>query len=336
MIGLRLARRFVNRNAVRMYHDAGRTASKCQQEQAGIRRIIAGNAALGTSSRLAGLTYPCCTASWNCDTCWWQSEGPVARMDDTANVKRADRSGVQVIARAAEILRALEEDSDGLSLGQLAQRTGLARSTVQRIVSALHTEKLVIAASPTARVMLGPAILRLAGAVRSDFLGLVKPLLSRLSAELKETVDLAMVRKDRMLFVDQVVGPHRLRTVSAVGDSFPLYCTANGKAYLALLDDRAVRKLIGQNLEARTPNTITDLGELLKDLERARKVGVAFDHEEHTVGISAAGIALYDSLGNPMAISVPVPTPRFEESKDEIVEKLLDTKEALLEMMHAR
>jgi len=55
-----------------------------------------------------------------------------------------DKSQVQVIARAATILRALEEENSGLSLGQIAQRVNLARSTVQRIVAALETEKLVI------------------------------------------------------------------------------------------------------------------------------------------------------------------------------------------------
>ena len=154
-----------------------------------------------------------------------------------------DKSQVQVIARAAAILRTLEEDASGLSLGQIAQRTSLARSTVQRIVAALQAEKLVISASPTGRVMLGPAILRLAGAVRSDFVTLARPLLTKLSGELRETVDLATIRKDRLLFIDQVIGPQRLRTVSAVGETFPLYCTANGKAYLATLDDRALERL---------------------------------------------------------------------------------------------
>src|SRR5476651_1779807 len=69
-----------------------------------------------------------------------------------------DKSQVQVIARAATILRALENENVGLSLGQIALRVNLARSTVQRIVAALETEKLVIAATPNGRVRLGPTI----------------------------------------------------------------------------------------------------------------------------------------------------------------------------------
>jgi len=128
-----------------------------------------------------------------------------------------DKSQVQVIARAATILRALEDENAGLSLGQIAQRVNLARSTVQRIVAALETEKLVIAATPNGRVRLGPTILRLAASVRSDFIALARPYLERLSDELHETVDLSTVKKDHLVFIDQVIGSQRLRTASAVG-----------------------------------------------------------------------------------------------------------------------
>jgi DNA-binding IclR family transcriptional regulator len=141
-----------------------------------------------------------------------------------------EKNQVQVIARAACILRSLEDEAHGLSLGQIAQRVGLARSTVQRIVAALETEKLLIAASPNGRVRLGPVILRLAASARSDFVQMARPFLLRLSQELQETVDLATVKKDQLIFIDQVVGSQRLRTESAIGETFPLYCTANGKA----------------------------------------------------------------------------------------------------------
>jgi DNA-binding IclR family transcriptional regulator len=206
-----------------------------------------------------------------------------------ASDKNQDKSQVQVIARAAAILRALEEQPAGLSLGAIAQRVGLARSTVQRIVAALAAEKLLIAASPTGRVRLGPTILRLAASARTDFVASARPFLVRLSNELNETVDLATIKKDHLIFVDQVIGPQRLRAVSAVGETFPLYCTANGKAYLAALDEVAVARLIGTSFERRTPNTITRLNDLLKELKAVRKSGVAFDGDAAFAG-GASGI----------------------------------------------
>jgi DNA-binding IclR family transcriptional regulator len=249
--------------------------------------------------------------------------------------KSSDKSQVQVIARAAAILRALEDQALGLSLGQIAQRVDLARSTVQRIVSALESENLVIAASPTGRVRLGPTIARLATSVQTDFVSIARPFLIKLSDELCETVDLATVKKDHLVFIDQVIGSQRLRTVSAVGETFPLHCTANGKAYLAELDEVAIARLIGTKYERRTMATLTRLDDLLKELKVVRKTGIAFDREEHTIGICAAGVVMRDLLGNHIAISVPVPTQRFGENHSFIADRLLATKHSLEERLAA-
>lgn len=247
----------------------------------------------------------------------------------------SEKNQVQVIARAAAILRAIEERGAGMSLGQIAGAVGLARSTVQRIVNALEAEQLLISGDAAGGVALGPAILRLAGSVRSDLVDLARPHLVRLSADLRETVDLAAVKRARLVFIDQVIGPQRLRTVSAVGESFPLHCTANGKAYLATLDDRSVERLLGTTFEAATPRTVTGLDALLAELAVVRRTGIAYDREEHTAGICAAGIAFLDPLGNPHAISVPVPEPRFAEAEPAITARLLQTRDDLREAVDA-
>ena len=248
---------------------------------------------------------------------------------DKTEARGRSQSQVQVIARAASILRALEDEAAGLSLGQIAQRVNLARSTVQRIVAALEAEKFLIAASPNGRVRLGPTILRLAASARTDFVAVARPYLMQLSGELKETVDLSVVKKDHLVFIDQVIGSQRLRTVSAVGETFPLYCTANGKAYLAGLDDAVIARLIGTNYQQRTPRTLTRLADLLRDLKSVRKTGVAIDREEHAFGICAAGVVTRDPAGNLVAISVPVPAQRFYKHQRQIVARLRATKAAL-------
>src|SRR5258707_12795604 len=86
-----------------------------------------------------------------------------------------DRSGIQVISRAASILRALRDEHEGLSLGQIAARVNLPRSTVQRIVHALVEERLLMAASPTGRVRLGMEILALANNSKIDIVEVAHP-----------------------------------------------------------------------------------------------------------------------------------------------------------------
>lgn len=247
------------------------------------------------------------------------------------------RHSVQVIARAANVLRGLEGENEGLSLGQIAQRLGLARSTVQRIVDALSEEQFVIAASPTSGVRLGPALVRLAAAARVDFDQITRPLLAELSNEVGETVDLSVLKGSQAVFTDQVQGAHRLRAVSAVGEALPLHCSANGKALLSVIDEQKVEKLLRLPLPRLTANTIVQRSELVKVIESVRRLGVAYDIEEHTEGICAVGTAFIDPIGRAVAISIPVPTTRFNSKrlKGLLTRQILLTRSRMLDSLGA-
>lgn len=260
---------------------------------------------------------------------WQMKDQTIPNTAEVETSKEARANQIQVIARAASVLRALENEEKGLSLGQIASRVDLPRSTVQRIVAALEAEQFVISASAPGGIRLGPAMLRLAASVNTSTAELVRPFITKLSEELVETVDVSVPKGDRLVFIDQVVGSQRLRTVSAVGEAFPLFCTANGKAFLATLDDDEVIKRVGKVYEARTSNSLTKFKDLKADLANTRARGYAVDAEEHALGITAVGILVYDMLGNPVMVSVPVPTSRFEQNQDVIIQGLLKTKERL-------
>jgi DNA-binding IclR family transcriptional regulator len=160
-------------------------------------------------------------------------------------MKSEERTGIQVIARAAAILRSLEREPDGLSLGEIAKRIGLPRSTVQRIVAALGRERLLMSASLQARVRLGPALVALGAAADVGTERIARPIMQELSDLADETVDLSILKAESAVFVEQIQGTQRLVAVSAVGKAFPLHCTANGKALLALLaPDRQERSCV--------------------------------------------------------------------------------------------
>jgi len=230
-----------------------------------------------------------------------------------------------VIERAARILRALEGNADGLSLSQIAERVGLARSTVHRLVTALEAERFVAAASPNGRVRLGPGLATLAGAARGDVRDEIHPFLTRLSREIHETVDLAVLEHDHVRFIDQVAAPRRLRAVSAVGAVFPAHCTANGKALLSMLPRDQVLHLLPPQLERHTESTITDRDELLAELDRVRAEGVAYDREEHTIGICAVGAVVVDPGGTRVAVTIPLPSQRFYGNERKLAEALVAT-----------
>jgi DNA-binding IclR family transcriptional regulator len=237
---------------------------------------------------------------------------------------------IQLISRAAQILRALDGATDGLSLSQLSERVDLPRSTVHRLTTALAAEGLLAAASPNGKMRLGPELVRLAIGTRREIRQELHPFMETLFERLNETVDCAILDGDHLRFVDQIAAPHRLRAVSAVGAVFPLHCTANGKAILAALPAAAINDVLPQRLERFTENTITKRADLARELEAIRETGVAFDHEEHTHGICAGGIAVSDAFGQLAALSVPMPAQRFQGRETEIAEELTAARDAAL------
>ena len=129
--------------------------------------------------------------------------------------------GVQVIARAASVLRALEGKPEGLSLAQIAREVGLARSTVQRIVAALAAEGFVSEAQPGRGVRIGAGLARIAASISSNLTDVLHPHLVALRDQVGETVDLSILSGGSVVFIDQIAGQQRLVALSGIGERFP-------------------------------------------------------------------------------------------------------------------
>ena len=206
-------------------------------------------------------------------------------------------------------------------------RLMVPRSTVQRIASALVEEQLLITDALAGGLRLGPAFDTLAGSANYNVVEHCRLLLTELTQKTGETSDLAAMRGIGMVFLDQVPGMHRLTTVSRIGEVFPLTTTANGKACLALLADEEAVKLIRKEWDR---NRVTrDINSLMTELAEVRRTGLGYDLDEHASGVSAIGFAFHDWGGNLHAISVPIPSTRFDASKAVIETALLDTSESI-------
>lgn len=216
---------------------------------------------------------------------------------------------VQVIRRVAAILRALHDAPEGLSLSQLSERVDLARSTIHRLVTTLEEERFVNSSPDGYR--LGPGLMSLVRNDDADIARKARPFMVSLSRQLQETVDLAVLEQDTVHFIDQVSPSRRLRAVSSIGAYFPVHCTANGKALLATMPDESIAALLPKRLPRLTPNTIVNRSRLFTEVQKTRESGVAFDREEHTLGICAVGAVISDPFGRSAAVTIPMPSQRF-------------------------
>ena len=205
---------------------------------------------------------------------------------------------------------------------------GLARSTVQRIVAALAAEDFVAEAQPGHGVRIGPGLARIAASLSSNYGEILIPHLVALRDEVRETVDLSLLRRlGRVHRPDsRSAAPRRaLRHWRA----FPLHCTANGKAILAGFskDDAAV--LVAKSVAEHPEHQLVDRAKLFREADAIRRRHLAFDLGEHGAGISAVGFAVRDAFGKSVAVSIPAPTQRFNAQRNSLAQALLAFREKL-------
>jgi DNA-binding IclR family transcriptional regulator len=236
---------------------------------------------------------------------------------------------IQVIARAAKILRALRDAPSGLPLGQLATEVALPRTTVHRIVQSLIVEGFVLSSPDERNLHLGPELGRLAVASQTKFGPVCHAFMQELAKEVGETVDLAVLQGFEIRFVDHVPAQRRLRLGTVIGDVFPAYCTANGKALLATLPREAIPAALPERLPKLTAHTITDRDALVRELDEVRENGYAFDREEQTDGICAVGVVIRDTVGARAALTIAAPAERFYGREDELVPAILRARDRI-------
>jgi DNA-binding IclR family transcriptional regulator len=131
-----------------------------------------------------------------------------------------------------------------------------------------------------------------------------------------------------MILLDQKAGRHRLRTVTPVGEVFPLCSTANGRAGLALLDDENRARALLERSAGTCP-----IERELSLLPAVRSSGLAYDLDEHTDGIRAIGTAFRDRHGDIYALSVPIPRSRFEKARRMVETSLLRARTTVERLM---
>ncbi|ACS85026.1 IclR family transcriptional regulator [Musicola paradisiaca] len=232
--------------------------------------------------------------------------------------------GIQVISKAVKILRLL--GSQGMSLGDLARQADLPRSTVQRIIDTLAEENLV--ETGVCGVRLGWGISELAQNAYSNVAARLRHPLEKLFESTRETVDISTFHGREVLFLDRIICDQAVRVVPVYDRLKPMYAMANGKAMLSLMTDEEIVRLVNNDLSALTENTITGIDPLLEEIHQIRATGVAIDRQEHAEGVCAIGIPLVVPGKQTHAISVVVPSYRFEARLPAIRDALENTREA--------
>ena len=206
----------------------------------------------------------------------------------------AEKSGVQSVERIFQLIEHLAAHPTGVSLQTLAGETGLAKSTVHRLLASLVGLGYVVQDEENGHYRLTLKMFELSSGIvdSMDIMGVAKAHLERLSQRTGEAVHLVIRDAQDIVYIYKTEsGPMRMS--SRVGLRSPLYCTGVGKAILATLTEEEVEDVWRHsNPQKLTGRTVTDLPALCAQLNEVRACGYAIDDEENELGIRCVALAI--------------------------------------------
>jgi IclR family acetate operon transcriptional repressor len=241
--------------------------------------------------------------------------------------ERAEDERLVGADRVLAVLIELADHPDGVALDDLANRMRSSKSTVHRALTTLKRARL---AQQTGRgvYILGDEFIRLAlrhHASRPES-ALIEPVLRELAQCYGETAHYAVLEGAEVVYRAKVDPPEGgVRLTSVVGGRNPAYRTAVGKLLLsfAVTDPERLVEAVGAgSLEARTPNTITDVGALWDELVRTRERGFAVDDQENELGINCIAVPVRPDPHSAPVGAVSVSALAFRTPLARLVEEL--------------
>lgn len=202
----------------------------------------------------------------------------------------AGRGTTHSVNRAIALLDALGEAGTEQTLTQLSDATGLSKSTALRLLQTLQNGGLI--ARHGSLYSIGHRVPEIAHArpdrltsLREQLREAAVPFLQELYELSRETVNLAVLSGTEALLLDRVFGHRRVMSQAKIAGRLSGTNSAVGKALLAHSDVRRTELAI-RNHQRLTPSSERSPHAILRQLSMIRQSGVAFDHEENSIGVS--------------------------------------------------
>jgi DNA-binding IclR family transcriptional regulator/sugar lactone lactonase YvrE len=214
--------------------------------------------------------------------------------------ERAPGEGTASLEKAIDVLEAIADSGEGMGHLELAEKVGLPKTTVYRILSTLVARGLV-RRDPLRRVYcLGARTIELARRAYSmpELVAAARGELRMLRDVTGETTYLAALDGMETVSLERCEGTHNVRSATRLGVRKPLHCTSQGKAMLSALPDETRNAIVAElELKALTRKTITDRRKLKTELKATAERGYAIDEEEIVMGVRCVGAPIVDRRG---------------------------------------
>lgn len=225
---------------------------------------------------------------------------------------------VKSLYKAVRLLFYFTEEDRELGITELAQKSGLLKSSIYNMLSTYEACGLVKRNPTTNKYCLGVRVLELSNQFyrNNDIRQIVRPHMNEIANLTGEIVYLAVLNGTEVIYLDGAFPDYSTGGRNMTGLKAPLYCTGIGKALLAYAGPERVDEVISEGLYSFTKDTITDGENLRKELELVRERGYSVDNMEHEYGIKCVAIPIRNGEDRVVAAcSVTGPSPRFTEKR---------------------
>ena len=231
---------------------------------------------------------------------------PAKRSEQTAAVDDAEaKRGVQSVRRAAQLLLAIARGpADGMRLSDLAAATGLDRATTHRLLATLSAEKLVEQGDDDRRYLLGLEFFGLAAAAsnRHDLATIAHDALHRLAEQTGDSAFFCLRNGNDYLCVDVQTGAYPIKTLPMdIGSRGPLGADATGIAYLALLADAEVDRVLAANRQKLAVLPGHDEAAIRAAIVACRRAGYAVSTAQGGTHVTSVAVAIPNRRGRPIS-----------------------------------
>jgi len=219
------------------------------------------------------------------------------------------------VTKALDVLDLLGQARDPMRLKDIAMRLDLPESTTHRLLASLADRGYVQREPDHGTYLLGWKIVIHARSLDSDarLLQNMQPFLIRLTRQLGQTTNLAVLSNDEVMYLDCQTPADSVAVYVAPGLTLPLHATSLGKSIMAHLPEHQLESLLQRiELTPLTESTITDPVTLRASLQRVREQGYAIDHGELKPDVSCIAAPLLDDSGRARAaISMTAPSAQL-------------------------
>ena len=226
--------------------------------------------------------------------------------------------------RVVKILEAVAKADRPMRIADLVEACALPKATVHRICGLLEDQDYLRPDLGARGLVPGPKLNNLAQIVMGNQRAnaVQHAVLESVARQTGETCNLARPDGNAMVYWDRVETEWPLKVQMPIGTRVPLYCSASGKMYLSSLPRDRRRQFIEKlDLEARTPNSITDPDELERELDNVEAVQMATDDQEFSESMIAVAVPVTDGSGRlfaTLSIHAPVFRMPLEDAKKHV------------------